>query len=222
MFFLVACDTTSQVGSGGKFSQTTQAKAGEGYVMFSVNGHGFHENLKADAFESHQGFRYHGYLFQYRSVELFPRLEEFGIGSRTAQYPEADFEELGGFGVVVCQAVPAGEYEIYGYTLRQMDYPNDRIWSGRLPKPITFTVEEGKITYLGAVRAENKFKEGDDQLWYPDGVEFSVSDEFYRDNTAGFIKWPYLMSVPFRKEVISSGVKALNVPAVETGGGSFF
>lgn len=220
--FFAACDTTSQVGSGGRFSRTTQAEPGEGYLMFSINGHGFHENLKSEIFESHQGFRYNSYLFQYRSVELIPRLEEIGIGSFDGKYAEADFEDYQGFGVVVCQPVPAGEYEIYGYSLRQTDLPSDRVWTSTLPEPIPFRVEEGTITYLGALKAENRFRQGEDGLWYPDGVMFSVADEFYRDNTASFIKWPYLMSVPHRKEILEKGMRSLNARATETSGGPFF
>lgn len=222
VLLFVGCETTSQVGSDGRFSETTPAKPGEGYVMMSINGHGFHEDLESEIHEAHLGFRYNSYLFQYRSVETFPRLEEIGIGSFDGLYENADFEEYQGFGAVVCQAIPAGEYEIYGYTLRQTDIPNDRVWTARLPEPITFTVVEGKITYLGAIRAENKFRQGEKNLWYPDGVVFSVSDEFYRDNTASFIKWPYLMSVPYQKQVIDKAVKHLNVRATEAGGGSFF
>lgn len=224
VFLLTACDTitTSQVGSGGKFSHTSQARAGEGYVMMSVNGHGFHEDLEAKEFEAHMGFRYNSYLFQYRSVEPFPRLEEIGIGSFDGTYEEADFEAYQGFGVVVCQAIPVGEYEIYGYTLLHTDLPSDVVWSATLPEPIPFSVAEGKITYLGAIKAENKFKQGEKNLWYPDGVAFSVSDEFYRDNTASFIKWPFLMSVPHQKQVIDKHEKSLNVPATQRSGGPFF
>ncbi len=221
LIFLSSCETT-QVATEGKFRRTTEAQAGEGYLMFSIVGHGYHQKLAEDIFDGMSGFRYNSYLLQYRSVESFPRLEEIGIGSVSGLYEDADFEIFGGFGVIACQAVPAGKYEIYGYTLMKTDLPTDRTWYATLPEPIPFTVEEGVLTYLGSIRAENKFREEEGGVAVPNGVTFSASDEFSRDNTAGFLKWPYLMSVPFDKQVLGPNqIRLLNGNAHESSG-SFF
>ncbi len=221
LLFLCSCETT-QVGTEGKFRRTTEAQAGEGYLMFSIVGHGYNAKLEEDIFDGMSGFRYNSYLLQYRSVESFPRLEEIGIGSVSGLYEDADFEILGGFGVVACQAIPVGKYEIYGYTLLKTDLPTDRTWYATLPEPIPFTVKEGVLTYLGSIRAENRFREEEGGVAVPDGVSFSVSDQFYRDNTAGFLKWPYLMSVPSDKQVLGpKQIRLLNGNAQESSG-SFF
>ncbi|MDQ8186148.1 hypothetical protein [Pelagicoccus sp. SDUM812002] len=221
LIFLSSCETT-QVATEGKFRRTTQAQPGEGYLLFSIVGHGYHEKLDGEIYDGMSGFRYNSYLFQYRSVETFPRLEEIGIGSVSGLYEEADFAIYGGFGVIACQAIPAGEYEIYGYTLLQSDLPTDRTWHATLSEPITFTVKEGVITYLGSIRAENKFREAEGNVYVPDGVTFSVSEQFYRDNTAGFIKWPYLMSVPHEFQVLSPREAGLLNAVAHESGGSFF
>lgn len=191
--------------------------------MFSLSGFGYDERLADELFNRRTGFRYSSYMLRYRSVEDFPMLEEIGIGSTNGTYGNEDFDLPGGFGMVVCKAIPAGAYEIYGYSLLQVNLPNDTRWEAFLDEPVRFEIEAGTITYLGEFVTRNRFREEAGGKVVPDGVIFDFQDSLGRDRLAANLKWPYLMATPLQKQLVGDRIERFNGVLREYGGvKSFF
>lgn len=108
---------------------TLTAEAREGVVTGSV---------------SYSG-RYSGYYVHYRQLPGGVR-GEFSFGSSVAVVPDkGDFSEPGLRGSVFAKALPPGEYEVYRWSVGS----GYATVASTEPFSIRFTVEPGKLVYLG-------------------------------------------------------------------------
>lgn len=116
-----------------------------------------------------------------------------------------DFSFDEGSGTVFAIALPAGKYEFYQYYLLQNSGNVSSTFEARNEFSIPFEIRPGRATYIGEVRAVNRFERNLLGFRIAAGVRWRVHDAFTRDEPILKAKFPVLDGFPVDREVLSEG-----------------
>ncbi|MCG8428653.1 MAG: hypothetical protein MI754_14965 [Chromatiales bacterium] len=163
------------------------------------------------------GTNYSSYSFLFRRVDqrsLPKDQQQVGrlmfLQNNIFSSNEPDYDTSSEQGEVLVQSIPAAKYEIFNFDIYDNGYV-ERNFSSRVDFSIPFTVEAGKITYLGNYQANKLMGKNYFGLPIPAGALFVVSDRAQND-----------LEIAYRKKEIPEIGANNSTPTVDSIGNPLF